>query len=169
MSLRVGRHSFARKLMPIFGILATGMLLSALSCSGATGPASEREPSVEGDGSATELRTRWEQWRTVGPTSYGYELHRSCFCTIEWVTPAWVEVRDGRVVGAFALSTRRRLRLELFDSIDSLFADAIRMAESGGHVAVRYHPRLGYPASLEIGTVANDQGVLYAVSELIGR
>jgi hypothetical protein len=169
MSLSVGHRSFARKSMPILGILAAGMVLAAASCSEGTGLAVEREASVEGTGSAAELRARWEQWRSVGPRSYGYELHRGCFCSTEYVTPAWVEVRDGRVVRANALGTRRALRLDLFEPIDSLFVSAIRMAESGGHVAASYHPRLGYPTSLEIGTLANDAGVLHVVPKLVGR
>jgi hypothetical protein len=169
MSLSVGRRSFPRKSMPILGIVAAGMVLAAVSCSEATGPALEREASVEGTGSAAELRARWEQWRTVGPRSYGYELHRGCFCSTDYITPAWVEVRDDRVVRANALDTGRALRLDLFEPIDSLFVSAIRTAESGGHVAASYHPRLGYPTSLEIGTLANDAGVLHVVSRLIGR
>jgi Family of unknown function (DUF6174) len=159
MSLNVGRWSLA---------MASALFI-LVGCSKPTRPPFDRAVLAEGDGSATELHARWAQWRTIGPRSYDYELHRGCFCTTEYVTPAWVEVRDGRVIRANALEGGRALRLELFEPIDSLFVRAIRMAESGGHVAVSYHPHLSYPASLEIGTIANDAGVMYVIPRVVTR
>jgi hypothetical protein len=153
-----------RKLMSLIGVVAAGVLVSAASCSAITDPTGE-----DGSGSVMELRVRWGRWRAVGPRSYTYELRRSCFCGAETVTPARVEVRDGRVADIRSLATGQQLSLAFVPTIDSLFERAIAEAERGGHVAVAYHPLLSYPTRLEIGMLANDAGTLYGVSKLVGR
>ncbi|MFN2567696.1 MAG: DUF6174 domain-containing protein [Gemmatimonadaceae bacterium] len=157
-----------RRVTALVGTLILGVVLSGTgSCSAGVGPDAEDNPGTEGTGSAAELRLRLTQWQALGPRSYSYDLRRVCFCGPDAVTPARVEVRDGRVVDARALVMPRPLLLELFDTIDALFARAIEMAESGGPVVVSYHPTLGYPTFLEIGTLANDAGVRYQVSKLV--
>lgn len=172
------RRRLTKKVMPILGLLATAGVLGATSCSGskATQPLSERAALAEGDGSASELRERWEQWLKLGLRSYGFEFRRTCFCTRDYVTPAWVEVRDGRVISARAvigvgpsILSGWPLPRELFEPVDSLFADAIREAESGGRVVVSYDPSLGYPAVLTIGMPEADAGVTYTVPRLVPR
>ena len=152
----------AKKLRPLLAITAAAAVISAASCSAIPGPA-----AAEGGDSVRDLRLRWAQWRAVGPGSYSYELRRNCFCTPEAVTPARVEVRDGRVVDARAVATGHALPIALFEPIDSLFARAIEAAERGGPVDARYDARLGYPTWLEVGTLANDAGVRYEVSNLV--
>jgi hypothetical protein len=159
----VSHRLITRKLAAFAGIVAASALLFAVSCS------SVSDPSLEGSGSVFELRMRWARWRTDGPKSYTYELRRTCFCTLDAVTPARVAVRDGGVVDARAVESGRTLPLELFDPIDSLFAYAIDAAERARPVEVSYDLRLSYPTFLEIGTLANDAGVRYEVSALVAR
>jgi hypothetical protein len=161
----ISRRSSVKKPAALFGVMAAIAVLSAASCSRVAGP------RIEGTGSEMELRTRWVQWRAVGPESYSYELRRSCFCTVEAVTPARVEVRDGRVVAVRAIATGQPLSqpLSLVPTIDSLFVWAIAEAERDGHVEVAYDRRDGYPTRLVIGTLANDAGVAYEVTNLVGR
>jgi hypothetical protein len=164
MSPVIGRRFTARKLASLASILvATVVLSGADGCSAVTGP------GVEGTGSVMELRLRWAQWLAAGPPSYSYEVQRTCFCPEEYRTPARVEVRDRQVIDARVLATGEPLPIAIFDPIDSLFADAIEVAERGGPVEVTYHPRFSYPISLEIGTLANDAGVRYEVTALIAR
>jgi hypothetical protein len=164
MSPIIGRRLLMKNLVPLIGIVAAGVMVSAASCSAITNPAVE-----EGSGSVTELRVRWGRWRAVGPRSYTYELRRACFCGTETVTPARVEVRDDRVVDIRSLATGQRLSFTSVPTIDLLFEWAIAEAEAGGHVEVAYHPLLSYPTRLVIGTLANDAGILYGVSKLVGR
>jgi hypothetical protein len=160
-----GRQSPTKKLAALLGVMAAIAVFSAASCSSVAGP------RVEGTGSEMELRTRWAQWRAVGPESYSYELRRSCFCTVEAVTPARVEVRDGRVVDVRAIATGQPLSqpLRFVPTIDSLFVWAIAEAERDGHVEVAYDGRHGYPTRLVIGTLANDAGVAYEVTNVVRR
>jgi hypothetical protein len=160
---------------PVLAVLATAAALGVMSCSGdATPPRFDRTALVRGSGSPEELRARWAQWRTLGPRSYDYELRRASGVAD---TPAWVEVRDGRVVRARALSavdgrvilTGRPLPLDLFEPIDSLFAEAIRVSEAGERLLVSYDPSLGYPAWLTIGLPEADAGVIIMVPSLVVR
>ncbi len=151
-----------KRLLSLIGVIAAIAVLSAASCSPVAGP------TGDGSGSEMELRTRWLQWRALGPRSYSYELRRSCFCTVDAITPARVEVRDGRVVDIRALATGEPLPLRFVPTIDSLFAWAIAEAERDGHVEVMYDQRLSYPARLVIGTLANDAGTAYEVTNLVG-
>jgi uncharacterized protein DUF6174 len=155
------------KIASFVAVVAVTAVLSAVSCSTAVDP--DVDPGVAGNGSATELRVHWARWRAAGPRSYSYELRRDCFCGAETVTPARVEVRDGRVVDIRSLATGQRLSFAFVPTIDLLFEWAIAEAEAGGHVEVAYHPLLSYPTRLVIGTLANDAGVAYGVTALVGR
>jgi hypothetical protein len=160
---RARRRRSSVKLVLLLGVIAASALLSATSCTQLS------SPEVEGSGTVGELRMRWAQWRADGPRSYDYEIRRTCFCVIDVVTPAQVEVRDGHVVGARALNDGRALALDLFDPIDSLFAYAIDVARRGGPVEVRYNARFGHPTFLEVGTLANDAGVRFEVGAVEPR
>ena len=155
-------------LLTPMGILAATLVLVGTSCTTAAGPPADRS-GVEGNGSVAELRLRWGQWKATGIRSYRYHLVRTCFCTIETVTPARVEVRDGVVVDVRALATGQPLPFAFVPTIDLLFEWAIREAENDGHVEVTYNPLLSYPIRLVIGTLANDAGVAYDVTDLVRR
>jgi hypothetical protein len=54
-----------------------------------------------------------------------------------------------------------------YPTITQLFDKAIDKRSGGGNVSVAYDQALGIPIRLEVGTVANDAGVLYFLSALI--
>ena len=124
---------------------------------------------VAGDGTVQELRNRQHRWQQLGLRDYTVVIGTSCFCTAEWVRPAQLEVRNGVVVRVTAVDDGAELPVESRPSIDDLFAQAITAAEAGTVVEVRYDAAYHYPASLVIGTLANDAGVAYAVSGLVKR
>jgi Family of unknown function (DUF6174) len=149
----------------LFAAIAS-VLLSAASCTPAADPTPGGE-AAGGDNSAGALRQRWAQWQATGIRSYRFILERSCFCPVEAITPARVEVRDGRVVSARALVDGRELPIQSVPTIDSLFRWAIREAAQNGHVEVTYDPLRGHPVRLVIGTLANDAGTSYHVADLV--
>jgi hypothetical protein len=145
------------------------LMLAVAACTPPVDPGPRRASSVEGSGSAAELRLRWAQWQATRIRSYGFNLERGCFCTSEMLTPARVDVRDGRVVSVRARIDGRALPQEYVPTIDSLFRWAIREADGDGHVEVSYDPLLSYPVRLVIGTLANDAGVAYHVADLVPK
>ena len=171
-----GSRRVAGIVRAIVSLLAAAAALAVVSCSeGVTRPRFDADALVQGDGSVDELRGRWEQWRTLGPRSYGYELYRLGNALDG---PTWIEVRDGRVAsarrlvsiaGVRALALGQPLPLEQFGPIDSLFAEAIRVSEAGGRLGVSYDPSFGYPARLTIGSPEVDAGVVIVVARLVAR
>jgi hypothetical protein len=149
----------------LFAAIAS-VMLSAASCTPAADPTLRRE-GVDGDGSEGSLRQRWAEWQATGIRSYGFNLERSCFCPVDAITPARVDVRDGRVVSVRALIDGRALPPQFVPTIDSLFRWAIREAGQNGHVEVTYDPLLSHPVRLVIGTLANDAGTSYHVADLV--
>ncbi len=154
------------RILSLLLTVAASTMLSAASCTPAADPALHGE-GVDGGNSAGALRQRWAQWQATGIRSYGFNLERSCFCAVEAITPARVDVRDGRVVAVRALVDGRALSPESVPTIDSLFRWAIREAAQNGHVEVTYDPRFSYPVRLVIGTLANDAGTSYHVADLV--
>ena len=156
------------RLLSLLLTIAASVTLSAASCTPAADPA-RRDEGVGGSGSEGSLRQRWAQWQATGIRSYGFNLERSCFCPVEAITPARVDVRDGRVVSVRALIDGRALPLQSVPTIDSLFRWAIREAAQNGHVEVTYDPLLSHPVRLVIGTLANDAGTSYHVADLVAQ
>ena len=154
------------RLLSLLLTIAASVTLSAASCTPAADPA-RRDEGVGGSGSEGSLRQRWAQWQATGIRSYGFNLERSCFCPVEAITPARVDVRDGRVVSVRTLIDGRALPLQSVPTIDSLFRWAIREAAQNGHVEVTYDPLLSHPVRLVIGTLANDAGTSYHVADLV--
>jgi Family of unknown function (DUF6174) len=156
------------RVLSIFFSVVASVTLSAASCKPAVNP-TVRAEGVDGNGSEGELRQRWIQWQEKGIRSYGFNLERSCFCPVEAIAPARVDVRDGRVVSVRALSDGRSLPTQFVPTIDSLFRWAIREASQNGHVEVTYDPLLSHPVRMVIGTLANDAGTAYHVADLVAN
>lgn len=115
-------------------------------------------------GSGSASRALWER---QGIDDYSYTYSRVCFCPDRG--PVRVMVRDGRVAGVERPASAERVagdaQLEVL-TVDELF-DRIEEAQaSGTYTRVEYHPSLGYPTSAEIGTLANDAGTQYLISDL---
>ena len=155
-----------RKLSILLAVVGVSATLSAASCRPAVDQPVRRE-SVDGNGSAGELRSRWAQWQARGIRSYAFNLERSCFCSVEAITPVRIDVRDGRVVAVRALVDGRQMTVQGVPTVDSLFRWAIREADQNGHVEVTYDPLLSYPVRLVIGTLANDAGTAYHLADLV--
>jgi hypothetical protein len=114
------------------------------------------EPSVQ--------RQVWEQQDI---DDYRYVYARGCFCVeLPLVN---VRVRDGQVVDVRVASTGRLLDRDRWDEIptvDDVF-DLIAQAEARDEATdVKYHPTLGYPMRVMLGTLANDSGVNYYLDGL---
>jgi hypothetical protein len=154
------------KLSILLGIVGVSITLSAPSCKPVVDQP-VRTTEVDGNGSAAELRQRWAQWQAKGIRSYGFHLERSCFCPVEAITPARVDVRDGKVVSVRASVDGRQLPVEGVPTVDSLFQWAIREAGQNGHVEVTYDPLLSFPVRMVIGTLANDAGTAYHLADLV--
>jgi hypothetical protein len=155
------------RILSILFAATASVALSAASCTPAADPLPGRAQVEENI--AESLRQRWEQWQATGIRSYGFNLERSCFCPVETIAPARVDVRDGEVVSVRSLTDGRQLPVQSVPTVDSLFRWAIREARQNGHVEVSYDPRLSYPVRLVIGTLANDAGTSYHVADLVPR
>lgn len=123
-------------------------------------------PVVAGGPAGGESASR-ALWERQGIDDYTYTYSRVCFCPDRG--PVRVTVRDGRVAGVERAASTERVagdaQLEVL-TVDDLF-DRIEEAQANGtYTKVEYHLRLGYPVSAEIGTLANDAGVQYLISDL---
>lgn len=118
-------------------------------------------------GAAGSRSASRELWERQGIDDYRYTYSVVCFCPLRG--PVQVTVRDGRVAEVQNAPSDARVagdaQLEVL-TVDELF-DRIEEAQANGtYTKVEYHPRLGYPLSAEIGTLANDAGVQYLISDL---
>lgn len=121
-------------------------------------------PMVGGalDGSASR-----QLWERQGIDDYRYVYSVVCFCPERG--PVRVTVRDGRVADVQNADPNARVaggaQLQVL-TVDEVF-DRIEEAEANGTpTKIEYHPQLGYPTSAEIGTLANDAGTVYMISDL---
>jgi hypothetical protein len=135
-------------------LLAPVLLLSSACATPLAGGA--------GDGSASR-----QLWERQGIDDYRYTYSVVCFCPERG--PVRVTVRDGRVAEVQAADPNARVaggaQLQVL-TVDEVF-DRIEEAEANGtFTKIEYHPSLGYPTSAEIGTLANDAGTVYMISEL---
>lgn len=134
------------------------VLLALGGCAAAAVPGAE-----PGSGGVAAQRARWEAQRL---DDYRFTVARTCRCTDDARQPAVVEVRGDRVVRVTSVGTGRELDPGLGFTVDELF-DRIAAAERGGTApAVQYHPQRGYPTRATVGTLENDAGVEYSLSDL---
>lgn len=126
-------------------------------------------PTEPGDPAEALSRNR-ALWVQKGPANYQIVMSRLCECLPEATQPVTVVVRNQVVEGRRYL-TGAPVDPQydaLFVSIPELF-DLIQQAIDGNApgLAVRYHPLLGYPQSIQIDWVAgtSDDEVSYMVSD----
>jgi len=123
--------------------------------------------TIPGTGSLSELQQRRATWVARGIDDYRVELSISCFCGSDIIRPVLVEVRRGVVVKVWDLETAKPVTtLTPYPTITGLFDRAIAERSRGGFVSVTYSGGLGLPVRLEVGTLANDAGVLYLLGSL---
>jgi hypothetical protein len=98
---------------------------------------------------------------------YRFVLTRDCFCLGRG--PVVVTVRDGRVAETRDPQTGQPVSTDQaigVMTIDELFDRIAEAQANGEYTDVEYHPTLGYPTVAEIGTLANDAGTRYHVSDV---
>jgi hypothetical protein len=124
--------------------------------------------TITGSGQLSELQERRAVWVARGISDYRFQLQISCFCGGDVTRPVLLEVRNGAVAKVWDLGTGRPVaNLSLYPTITTLFDKAIAKRSGGGNVSVAYDQALGIPIRLEVGTIANDAGVLYFLSALV--
>ena len=124
--------------------------------------------TVQGTGQLAELQQRRAAWVARGITDYRVQLRISCFCGGDITRPVLIEVRAGTISKVWDLETAKPVsNISLYPTITELFDAAIAKRSRGGNVGVSYETAFGTPARLEIGTVANDAGVLYFLSSIV--
>jgi hypothetical protein len=122
---------------------------------------------VEGTGTLSELQQRRAAWVARAIADYRFQLRISCFCGSEITRPVLVEVRGGVVSKAWDLETAKPVAaLAAYPTITQLFDNAIAERSREGFVTVTYDRATGIPASLVIGTLANDAGTAYQLGGL---
>lgn len=106
-------------------------------------------------------------WERQDIDDYRFAYGRTCFC--EELPLVSVRVRDGQVVDVREASTGRLLdrdRWGEIPTVDKVF-DIIAQAEARDEAAdVKYHPTLGYPMRVMLGSLAADAGVNYHLDGL---
>lgn len=123
--------------------------------------------TVQGTGALAELQQRRAAWVARGVNDYRVQLRKSCFCVSDVTRPVLIEVRGGAVSKVWDLETKKPVaNTSLYPTITALFDAAIAERERNGNVTVAYDAALGTPVRLEIGTVANDAGVMYFLSRV---
>ena len=119
--------------------------------------------TIVGSGQLSELQQRRAAWIARGIDDYQFQLRISCFCAGDITRPVLIEVRGGVVGRVWDLETARLVTtVSPYPTITKLFDLAIaERSREGGYVSVAYDATYGFPARIEIGTLANDAGTLY--------
>jgi len=159
----------------------TGALITLITAAGAGAACTDRSSSTglgtpqvevptamaEGAASLSELQQRRAAWVARGIVDYRVQLRISCFCGSEITRPVLVEVRGGVVSKVWDLETAKPVAsLAAYPTITQLFDNAIAERSRDGFVTVTYDRATGIPASLVIGTLANDAGTAYQLGGL---
>lgn len=124
-------------------------------------------PLAQGGAGAQDVSAQRQTWARQGMDDYRFVLTRECFCLGRG--PMQVTVRDGRVAEVRDPQTGAPVDEQtaaLAPTIEGLFDRIAEAQANGEHTAIEYHPRLGYPTTAEIGTLANDAGTRYHVADL---
>jgi hypothetical protein len=103
-------------------------------------------------------------------SDYQYDFQRICYCGSQVTAPVTIYVRDGRVAHVFKRPSGEdvtSLPNADWPTIEDL-VERIEEARRNGekNLVVRYDKERGYPTYIEIGTIANDAGVVYTAENL---
>jgi len=147
-------------LAPALPALAAGLLAAA--CSGPTTPS-----GPQGDLEANRQRFR----RQVGAT-YEVEHSSQCFCVADVREPVRLSVRDGKIAGAVRVADGSAVppeRWQNFHTVEAVFDRIDAELRAGRRVGVKYDAGYGYPTRTEIGTLANDAGIVIVLRDVQPR
>ena len=124
--------------------------------------------TITGSGDLSELQEHRAAWASHGIDDYRFQLQISCFCGGQITRPVVIEVRGGAIAKVQDLESGNAVPdVSAYPTITKLLDAAIAERSSGGYVSVAYDRTLGIPVRLEVGTLANDAGILYLVSSLV--
>ena len=151
--------------------MAVTLIATLAACTGSKEPAglgttqlSVSTDTVSGTGQLAELQQRRAAWIARGINDYRVQLQITCFCGGDIRRPVLLEVRGGAVTKVWDMETGRPVTaLANYPSITTLFDRAVGERSGGGYVSVAYDVAHGFPARIEIGTLANDAGTLYTL------
>jgi len=156
-------------------LVAVGVAIGgAVACSDGT-PETGLKPqqaitagdTITGSGELSELREHRAAWLSHEIDDYRFQLQISCFCGGQITRPVVIEVRGGAIAQVQDLETGHPVTdVSAYPTITKLFDAAIAERSGGGYVSVAYDRTLGIPVRLEVGTLANDAGILYLVTSL---
>lgn len=124
-------------------------------------------PLTQADAGAQDAYAQRRLWERQGMDDYRFVFSRDCFCLGRG--PVLVTVRDGRVAETRNPQTGQPVSTEEATgvmTIDALFDRIAEAQANGEYTDIEYHPTLGYPTDAEIGTLANDAGVRYHVTNV---
>lgn len=125
-------------------------------------------PSGGSSDNGSAARARWDRH---GIDDYRYTYSAVCYCPKQG--PVQVTVHDGKIISVKGAGADQSTQIVAGDeplvvlTVDELFDRIEEAHETGTYADVTYHPQLDYPTSAEIGTMANDAGVRYLISDLI--
>lgn len=125
-----------------------------------TAPAADAPP--QGESAAA-------RWEAQGLRSYRFDFERHCFCVREATEPVTITVRDGAVAEVRSRRTGAVVPPSenvAWPTLDELLRQVAEAEASGTEARVRYHES-GYPAEIEIGSLAADAGVRFTVANLV--
>lgn len=109
------------------------------------------------------------RWEAQGLRSYRFDFERHCFCVREATEPVTITVRDGAVAEVRSRRTGAVVTPSenvTWPTVDELLRQVAEAEASGTEARVRYHES-GYPAEIEIGSLAADAGVRFTVASLV--
>jgi hypothetical protein len=124
-------------------------------------------PLTQADAGAQDASAQRRLWERQAMGDYRFVFSRDCFCLGRG--PLLVTVRDGRVTETRDPQTGQPVATDQavgVMTIDELFDRIVQAQASGEYTDIEYHPTLGHPTVAEIGTLANDAGTRYHVSEV---
>lgn len=125
-------------------------------------------PAPAPDGSA-QGEMPLARWEAQGLRSYRFDLERQCFCVEEAREPVTVTVRDGAVAEVRSRRTGTVMTPSgsvTWPTVGELLRQAAEARALGTEARVRLDPS-GYPAEIEIGSLAADAGVRYTVANVV--
>lgn len=122
-----------------------------------------REPtSVQ----SSELAARRARWEAHGLTSYEYDYRLTGFFIQFAGDRIHLVVRDGAVQSATDLTIGRVLEVtpQRWPTIDDLFDDAQRAADTGSLTNVLFDAQLDYPSEIDISGPPDASGSVFAAA-----
>jgi len=113
---------------------------------------------------SSELAARRARWTGHGLTSYEYDYRLTGFFIQFAGDRIHLVVRDGAVQSATDLTTGQALAVtpQQWPTIDDLFDDAQRAADSGSLTQVLFDATLDYPSEIDIAGPPDASGSVFA-------